>query len=154
LVYIRCQRCNDVLGFHAEDEKPPTTAKWCKNGCEPSRRRPYPGLVTRKAKGLRGHKSQQHGLDDEAYLAFMARGKCDACGTTEPGHKNGFMVDHDHLCCPDKFGCPKCVRGLLCHGCNVALGAIRDDANRLLDLYAYLYRDQGMPVPQPQEALT
>jgi hypothetical protein len=79
-------------------------------------------------------------MSDEDYLALRAKAKCDACGTTDPGHKLGFMIDHDHLCCPGNKGCPNCVRGLLCHGCNVALGAIKDDANRLLDLYAYLYR--------------
>jgi hypothetical protein len=127
-----------------------TKAQYCTPACRPSHKA---DLKRRKAAGLQGSRYLQHGLKDAAYLAFKARGKCDACGTTDPGHPRGFMVDHDHLCCPRDHGCEKCIRGLLCHGCNMALGAIKDDADRILDLYAYLYRDQGMPASKAQEAL-
>jgi hypothetical protein len=30
-------------------------------------------------------------------------------------------VDHDHACCQKKNrSCGKCIRGLLCHTCNIA----------------------------------
>lgn len=51
-------------------------------------------------------------------------------------------VDHDHSCCPRKRNtsnsCGRCVRGLLCRGCNTALGNLGDDVDRLLRAAIYL----------------
>lgn len=47
-------------------------------------------------------------------------------------------VDHDHACCDGQRSCGKCIRGLLCSGCNAALGRIRDDLSRAQGLVAYL----------------
>lgn len=47
-------------------------------------------------------------------------------------------VDHDHRCCPGNRSCGKCVRGLLCYGCNVAAGLLGDDSDQVLKLAAYL----------------
>jgi len=48
-----------------------------------------------------------------------------------------FSVDHDHAHCGDKKGCPECVRGILCPGCNVALGSL-DSVALLESAIAYL----------------
>jgi hypothetical protein len=47
-------------------------------------------------------------------------------------------VDHDHRCCGNSGSCGKCVRGLLCNGCNRALGFFHDDATRISNALAYL----------------
>lgn len=50
-----------------------------------------------------------------------------ACGMCRELFAEGQLihVDHDHGCCPLKNrSCGKCVRGLLCHACNIALGHI------------------------------
>jgi hypothetical protein len=47
-------------------------------------------------------------------------------------------IDHDHSCCPGQKACGKCVRGLLCHGCNVGLGYFGDAVVRLRAAISYL----------------
>ena len=70
-------------------------------------------------------------------------GVCAACGGTNPNGR-ALTVDHDHACCPDKrHSCGKCVRGLLCHNCNCALGYAGDDPERLVKLAEYLRSSRG-----------
>ena len=50
-----------------------------------------------------------------------------ACGMCHEPFEEGqrIHVDHDHACCSDKCrSCGECIRGLLCHVCNIALGHI------------------------------
>jgi len=52
-------------------------------------------------------------------LVALQGGKCGLCGTDSPGGQWGqWHIDHDHSCCGPSRGCPKCVRGALCHACN------------------------------------
>lgn len=74
----------------------------------------------------------------EALTAMLAAG-CGVCGATA-----GLHVDHDHRCCPPGRGGPKscgrCVRGVLCNGCNTAAGLTGESPARLRALAAYLER--------------
>jgi len=47
----------------------------------------------------------------------------------EKGREFGITPnqDHDHVCCSGKKSCGKCLRGLLCHGCNTKLGALENN---------------------------
>lgn len=55
-------------------------------------------------------------------------GGCEICDSAEDIH-----IDHDHLCCPVGNGkkCGLCVRGGLCGKCNMAIGALGDNAHLL-----------------------
>ncbi|MCT2591142.1 endonuclease VII domain-containing protein [Streptomyces sp. N2-109] len=86
-------------------------------------------------------------LSLEAYRAMLAEqgGACAICKVGAPTdiRTNRFHVDHDHACCPGKKSCGKCIRGLLCHACNTALGNFRDDPQRLSTAIAYLTNGKG-----------
>ena len=65
-------------------------------------------------------------------------GVCAICSTTEPGGRGAYHVDHDHSCCQTGAACGSCVRGLLCHGCNLMLGVARDSVRVLESAAEYL----------------
>lgn len=67
-------------------------------------------------------RSRTYGLTPEDLVRF--EGPCEACGAPSTA------VDHDH-----STGEP---RGPLCNGCNVALGQVQDDPDRLRALALYL----------------
>jgi hypothetical protein len=61
-------------------------------------------------------------------------GKCAICGKAliRPD------VDHDHACCSGKRTCGKCIRGILCHGCNTIIGLAGDSIKVLSSAIQYL----------------
>ncbi len=63
-----------------------------------------------------------------------------ACAICREQCKTGrrLSVDHDHGCCPGKGSCGRCIRGLLCAGCNTGLGHLGDDYDRLIAAAEYL----------------
>lgn len=71
----------------------------------------------------------------EALIALQG-GKCLICNLEFPGGK--FNVDHDHSCCNGETTCGRCVRGILCSGCNGGIGLLRDDVTILTKAIEYL----------------
>ncbi len=70
-------------------------------------------------------------------------GVCGVCG--KPEHRKGrggevkaLAVDHDHRCCSGHLSCGKCVRGLVCEGCNHTLGFAQDSIEVLAAAILYL----------------
>jgi hypothetical protein len=90
------------------------------------------------------HRLKKFGLTVEQYDAMLAaQGNCCAiCRTDDPGIKQGakrrlengwpivWNIDHDHETGE--------VRGLLCRGCNIALGAVRENATTLAAMIKYV----------------
>ena len=84
---------------------------------------------------------RQHlSLEDYRELLRRQDGRCAICKVATPTdiRTSRFHVDHDHRCCPGRTSCGKCVRGLLCHACNTALGNFQDDPARLKAAILYL----------------
>lgn len=78
----------------------------------------------------------------DAMLAEQG-GRCASCRTDKPGNK-GWVVDHDHACCPESGrSCGKCIRGILCSRCNLTLGLVNDDVSILSSLASYLNATQA-----------
>lgn len=73
-----------------------------------------------------------YGLTSEEAELLRSREVCDVCGENRIG--KGLHIDHDH-----KTGE---VRGVLCHGCNLALGNIEDNPERLRALASYLEKSK------------
>lgn len=71
----------------------------------------------------------RHRLTAQRYRA-LRDAQDGVCGICERGNLRGWdavplFVDHDHVCCPDhRSACGRCVRGLLCSGCNGWLGML------------------------------
>ena len=74
----------------------------------------------------KAHRLKRYGLTEQAFyrLLELQGHACGMCG--DPFLDNTpIFIDHDHACCPaEKRSCGNCVRGLLCLGCNAALGHI------------------------------
>lgn len=76
--------------------------------------------------------------DDYYRILDVQEGVCAICGFDDPTKK--LSVDHDHACCPGDFSCGKCIRGLLCTRCNMALGYVSDTPYVLENMLSYLSR--------------
>jgi len=78
-------------------------------------------------------------MTPEDYLAIFEKqgGVCAICKNPERD-KRRLAVDHDHSCCSGVNTCGKCVRGLICHRCNMGMGAMNDDPEIVFAAYRYL----------------
>lgn len=64
------------------------------------------------------HRLVYHLTDEQMYVLWMAQeGCCAICRVP----LSTWNIDHDHACCPGVGSCGRCVRGLLCFGCNSRL---------------------------------
>jgi hypothetical protein len=79
-----------------------------------------------------------YNINLDIYNEFLKNqnGLCAVCKKIDPSRD--LSVDHDHSCCIGAKSCGKCIRGLLCSNCNMALGAVSDNAETLKCLIEYL----------------
>lgn len=87
------------------------------------------------------HLMDIYGLSQEDFAELLGRQMacCAACGERlvmdGPTNPDRVAVDHDHN---KKKGDPGFVRGLLHHGCNTALGLVKEKVSRLEGLTRYI----------------
>ena len=87
----------------------------------------------RKLSNRKSHLKRKYGITLQEYDELLAAqgGGCAICGNPDADN-----VDHDHVTGE--------VRGILCFNCNIAIGHIADEKDRLLLAFAYLDRDDEL----------
>lgn len=131
----QCKKCSTLLpltSFYNESRNKDLKFGKCKSCCAEDRLESYYRLSradTNYNKKVSIKKRYKLSWDD--YQTLIKTG-C-PCGSFSRLH-----IDHDHSCCPGEFTCGKCVRGVLCQGCNKALGFVGDSVERLNILIKYL----------------
>lgn len=87
----------------------------------------------------RARSIRRYGISLEDYDALFSKqqGRCAICNKTQTKF---LAVDHDHSCCSDDAtrSCGKCIRGLVCFECNIALGMVQDNVQILQAMIEYL----------------
>lgn len=133
------------LAHYYLDDKP------CPTCIEGARRETAARLAADPTARLRYVLWTKYRLTVERYLDMLEEQGygCAICGSDSPGdvRANRFHIDHDHRCCPGSTSCGQCVRGLLCRGCNTALGNFGDDRQRLLNAARYLAEHEARTAP-------
>jgi hypothetical protein len=88
------------------------------------------------------HIKSYYNLTTADYDRMLAAqgGVCAVC-KQPPSGRNILHVDHDHRCCPAGKTCGKCIRGLLCHFCNTAIGLLDDSPKLTKSATEYLERN-------------
>jgi hypothetical protein len=76
--------------------------------------------------------------DDWNAIFESQGGVCAICKNPPDENKRQYSVDHDHNCCPGAKSCGKCVRGILCHRCNIGLGMLQEDVEIINSMLLYM----------------
>jgi hypothetical protein len=75
---------------------------------------------------------------EKARIALNSfNGRCQSCGTTDPGGKGEWCLDHSHNL--------NTFRGILCVSCNTCLGYARDNPEMLESMSEYLRKSLTAP---------
>lgn len=167
----RCRAEKDRSEFYFKSKSPDGLNGWCRDCCRAAQRIAYrraydanPEHYRRKARawalahrekvaeqsrriyeGKRQRRLDRFKLTADDFVALVdSQGNvCRLCGTDDPGPRGTWAVDHDHSCCPGSGAtCGGCIRGLLCHRCNMGLGYFKENPD-LLEKAATYIRTRG-----------
>jgi len=134
-----CKVCNLAARKARYDANPrpyiERVMKWQRENRERhlAKQREYKESGRKAVSDRKSYLKRKYGLTLEEYDELLAAqgGGCAICGNPDADN-----VDHDHVTGE--------VRGILCFNCNIAIGHIADDKDRLLLAFAYLDRDDEL----------
>lgn len=132
-----CNRCGDAKlldDFHAHPLGRQGRQAGCKKCLARIQKERYDAMTPeQRAWRMQRVKLYKYGLTVAQYEAMReAQGnRCAVCGQPEPRPQE-LSVDHDHV--------TGAVRALLCNDCNVGLGLLGEDPERLEAAATYLRR--------------
>lgn len=75
-----------------------------------------------------------------ADIARIMEAQAHRCAICDADISGRYVVDHDHKCCAGIRSCGRCVRGFLCDGCNLGLGAFKDSTEAMQKAIEYIKR--------------
>lgn len=86
------------------------------------------------------HLITNHGISLVDYLKLLAAQGFSCCIDGAKPNESGYRlaIDHDHNCCPGRWGCKNCVRGLICSGCNTLIGYLETKKDLIAKCNEYL----------------
>lgn len=138
-----CETIKPIDQFAQKGKKPSYRCKECHNKWYKQYYKENSDTVKQNSKKYKlknkiSIRSKIHGITQEKYNELFNKycGLCWICKIND-----GEQIDHDHLCCPGKSGCEKCVRGILCGPCNRMLGHAHDNVRNLRAGIGYLQRE-------------
>lgn len=144
----RCPKCGeeDLSKFGKNESRHDGLQVYCRpcqNGIRSERWQTLPQeeRASQQRNWNQHEKYHRYNITTEKYQAmFDAQGGVCAICKRPPNEVGwlGLAIDHDHSCCSGKRSCGKCVRGLLCHSCNVGLGYFQDSVTVLEFAIEYL----------------
>lgn len=143
-----CSKCSipkDIDEFVRNGNGRKSYCKLCHAQHEQGKRDADPQVYTQRARDWRAanpnrvkqNRLNKYNLTCEQYDLMLIKqdNRCAICTVLFTGR---ICIDHDHACCPETTSCGKCVRGLLCDPCNVAIGKLNDSVIVLARAIDYL----------------
>jgi hypothetical protein len=135
-----CTKCifdKPIEEFHRNTSKASGHQSQCKK-CVGEYCKVYQAQPENRAKARSNKRKSLYGISDTEYLALLEDQdfSCAACGVEFVVDGDGYPIDKfvhlDH--CHDTGT----IRGILCNGCNLALGHLKDDPVRVMALLEYI----------------
>lgn len=150
-----CSKCKELKPFDAFNDNKRNGRK--RSSCKKCNRGPETRTYNDRMSTEEKRKSTKSAsiknrfsisIDEYSEILFVKQnGMCALCDLNAPTIEEMFTirfwpVDHDHRCCPGRHSCGKCVRGVLCDGCNNILKALWEDMEWRTRALTYLDRLQ------------